>query len=250
VNKIYVGINNSFELPKGGYLLLDDEVRDIPRSRVFDPKRDAFNPLKDLDYRKACDFLDTLDTLFPSGENTLTKDTGLDFIGELLETCRSLVDLVPEPHGKASTGHLWAHGKIRRILRSPVLSRVLTGNRNLFSFNPRSIIQARINRAELGEFDALALGLLLISQYKGQVVIVDGGFYLREMHSQLIRENRLIAHVNVLEELPPRLRRLCLLEEIVPCGTTFEDARTLAEAAHLLRGTNEYNDFVHAAMTV
>src|ERR1700690_1747043 len=119
MNRIYSGITKSLDLPEGGYLMIDDEVRDIPRARVFDPKLHNFNPLKDLDYRKACDFLDTLDILFSRGESTLTKDTGLDFIGDALEEHpRTLADLIPEPDKKSSPGHIWAHGKIKRLLRS------------------------------------------------------------------------------------------------------------------------------------
>lgn len=248
-NEIYIGISKALDLPDSGYLFIDDEVKDISRARVFDPKVHAFNPFKALDYRKACDLVDMFDILFSRGENTLTKDTGLDFIGDALSgDPQSIVNLIPEPDRKASTGHIWAHGKVQRLLRSPVLKRMLTSPTN-FSFKPRSSILARVNRAELGEFDALAIGLLLMSHYKGQLVVPDFGFYAREHHSALLRENRLIAGVNFLEELPHKLRRLCLLQPTVPSGAIFEDAETLASAAQLIRGTNEYNDFVHQAMS-
>jgi hypothetical protein len=58
------------------------------------------------------------------------------------------------------------------LLASPVLSRVLCNPTN-FSFNPNSVILARLNRAELGDFDALILGLLLMAQCKRQVVVHD-----------------------------------------------------------------------------
>ena len=41
------------EMPRGGFLLIDDEARDIPRSRVFDPTKHSFNPLKSIDYKRA-----------------------------------------------------------------------------------------------------------------------------------------------------------------------------------------------------
>jgi hypothetical protein len=44
MNTLHVGFSKSIDLPKGGYLLIDDEVRDIPRSRVFDPMKHCFNP--------------------------------------------------------------------------------------------------------------------------------------------------------------------------------------------------------------
>lgn len=116
-----------------------------------------------------------------------------------------------------------------------------------FSFNPRSVILARVNRAELGEFDALVVGLLLMAQFKGQIVVSDLGFYGRDLHTALLRENRLIAGVNFLDELPPKLRQMVALTETVPSGTTFEDAETLALYAGLIRGTNQFNDFVQGA---
>jgi hypothetical protein len=66
-----------------------------------------------------------------------------------------------------------------------------------FSFNPNSMIVARISRKELGDFDALVLGLLLMSHTKAQVVVPDFGFYGRDIHSRLIREARLIAGIKL-----------------------------------------------------
>jgi hypothetical protein len=59
------------------------------------------------------------------------------------------------------------------LLVSPILKRVLCNPTN-FSFNPRSAILARLNRAELGDFDALVLGLFLMAHFKGQVVVPKG----------------------------------------------------------------------------
>jgi hypothetical protein len=61
----------------------------------------------------------------------------------------------------------------------------------------------------------------------------------------LIREKRLIAGVNCLEELPPSLRQAVLLiEDRVGSGTTYEDAEVLAKYARLRPGTTGFNDFV------
>jgi hypothetical protein len=79
-------------------------------------------------------------------------------------------------------------------------------------------------------------------------VVPDFGFYARDFHSSLIRENRLIGGVNFLAELPPKLRQLAMLSETVPSGTTFEDAETLAQYAGLQRATTGYNDFVASAL--
>jgi hypothetical protein len=144
------------------------------------------------------------------------------------------------------------------LLASPVLRRVLCEIEPVFSFNPRSRIQARINRAELGEFDSLVLGLFLIGQYKGQVVVPALGFYGRDVHTSLIRENRLIAGVNYLDELKrkaPELREAVLLmKEKAAKGATFKDAVELAEIAGLrpdfMREDNDYNRFIQGAMGV
>lgn len=249
MNRIYVGTKRTIEIPKGNCLVICDEL--IPTKRrvqVFDPTKHHLDLMAGLDYRKACELVDIIGALFPGGDETLTKTTGLDAIAEALdEKPTSLDGLIPEPDKKASTGQIWAYGKIRRILRSPVLNRMLCSPTN-FSFNPRSVILARVNRKELGEFDATAIALFLMMQFKGQLVIEDGGFYLREMHSALIREDRLIAGCNFLDELPPKLRQLALLSEVVACGASYDDAETLALRAGKIPKTVEYNDFVSDAM--
>lgn len=53
MNKLYVGFSKNVETPRGGFLLIDDEARDIPRSRVFGPTKHSFNPLKGIDYKRA-----------------------------------------------------------------------------------------------------------------------------------------------------------------------------------------------------
>jgi hypothetical protein len=101
----------------------------------------------------------------------------------------------------------------------------------------------------LGDFDALILGLFLIGHFKGQLVIPDGGFYLRDTHLSLIREQRLVAGVNFLSELSPKLRNsVLLIDEKIASGTTFEDAGVLADFARVPRGTNAFNSFVDQAM--
>ena len=83
------------------------------------------------------------------------------------------------------------------VLFLPSVRNVICKDMAEFSFNKRSVIFARLNRKELGERAALIVGLLLINAYKGQVVVEDGDFYLRDAHAELIREERLIARVKV-----------------------------------------------------
>src|SRR3984957_10546679 len=105
---------------------------------------------------------------------------------------------------------MWADddvkGLIEDLMTSPV-PKCAWCNPTNFSFNPNSVIIAKLNRAELGDFDCLVLGLLLMAQFKGQIAVEDGGFYLRDAHLSLIRENRLIAGVNFLGEFPDKLRK-------------------------------------------
>jgi hypothetical protein len=135
-------------------------------------------------------------------------------------------------------------GTIDDLLMSLVLSSAVQSDE--LSFNPRSVLFAKLNRAELGNFDALVLSLFLMAHFKRQVVVPDFGFYGREGHVSLIRKNRLIAGVNSLAELSPKLRQsVLLISEREGKGTTFEDAQTLAKYAGLrpdqLREDNDYH---------
>jgi hypothetical protein len=43
-NKLYIGFPKKIETPSGGLLFIDDEVPEIPKARIFDPRFDSFNP--------------------------------------------------------------------------------------------------------------------------------------------------------------------------------------------------------------
>lgn len=239
MNQLHVGFTKKIELPKSGCLFIHDEVPDVPRARIFDPLKHCFNPLKDIDYKKARELADLLYTISPQGENTLTVRNGKRAL---------LKALLGAKRFDRIQGDEEVEGMVGDLLASPLLTRVLCNSTN-FSFNPNSVILARINRAELGDFDALVLGLLLTAQYKGQVVIPDFGFYGRDAHIGLVRESRLIAGVNTLAELGPKLRQsVLLIKDKVAAGATAEDAETLAGYARLARGTNGFTSFVDAAM--
>lgn len=258
MNKLFVGFKKQIDPPERG-LFIHDEVPQIPRARVFDPTKHSFNPLKDINYPIASYVVDVFDMLFTRGESTLTKDTGLDFIAEALDHVTNTVnlsDFLPTMSKKPTTGELWAHSKVKRILRSPVLRSVLCGKRDFFSSVQSPLILAHINRAELGDFDALVLGLFLIGQFKGQVVVPDFGFYGRDAHVSLIREDRLTAGLNRLDELKdtaPALRQDILsIADKEASGALYHDAVELAELAGLrpdfLRDDNPYNSFIDRAM--
>jgi hypothetical protein len=248
MNKLYVGFSKEVDVPEmllPGYsvrrrgLLIDDEVPDIPRAKVFDPLKHSFNPLANLAYKEARQIAEVLYTIAPQGENTLTVRNGKRaLLRALLEAKR--LDKVE--------GDEEVSAMIDDMLVSPVLKHVLCGKPN-FSFSPRSMIVARLERAELGEFDALVLGLVLMAHFKGQVIVPDFGFYGREAHISLVREDRLVAGVNTLAELTPKLRQsVLLIPQKIPSGTTYEDAETLAKYDRLSPGTVGFNDFVSSAI--
>ena len=242
-NTIYIGLQRNVEPPKkGGYLLIDDEVPklgDWKRPIYFDPLKHSFNPLQNLDYRKARLLADIFYTISPQGENTLTVRNGKR---ELLKALLK-ADRLDKLDGDEEVQEMMAD-----LLLSPVLKGMLCGGQT-FTFRPKSPILAKVNRAELGEFDALVIGLLLIAEYGGQVVVPDLGFYGRDMHRNLIREKRLIAGVNFLDELPEKLRQAVLLiDDKIAQGSTVKDAETLAQYAMLQKGTVGHGDYVHDAI--
>lgn len=248
-NQLHIGSDRLIEIAQAQpCLVIADEVPELPWAVYLDPAIHSFNLLKGLTYRKTCDIIGALDGIFSeSGDGTLTKDTGLDFIAKQLAHAESFETLIPPIDKNSTTGHIWADLKIRRLLLSPVLRHMLCEPTN-FPFRESSTILARVNRAELGPFDALAVTLFLMTQYSGQIIIPTFGRYAREYHEALLDEGRLIAGVNFLDELPPRLRRLALLYETVPSGTTYHDACALALAARKTPDTVDFNDFVYAAM--
>jgi hypothetical protein len=89
---------------------------------------------------------------------------------------------------------------------------------------------------------------ILISQFRGQIVIEDFGFYARPFHTRLIREDRLMAGLYALSELDEKLRQMCLLMDTEAAGCTFEDAETIAKYDGLIPGRNDFNSFVRKAM--
>jgi hypothetical protein len=237
MNKLFVGFTREV-LPQHG-LFIHDDIPDVPRARIFDPAVHSFNPLKDMDYKKARSIAEVLYTIAPQGENTLTVRNGKRALLRALMSA----DRLDRVQGDEEVS-----GMIQDLLQSPVLQSVFCRPAN-FRITPHSYILACINRAELGDFDAFVLGLFLIGHFKGQVVVPDFGFYGRDAHVSLIRENRLVAGVNSLGELPVKLRNACLLiDNKAASGATFEDAQTLADYARIPRGTIGHGAFIDEAM--
>jgi hypothetical protein len=231
-NTLFLGKFDDIPIPSGGSLFINKTVRAIPewrRPRLFDPLEHSFNPLADLNYKKRCAIVDIFDALFSRGDSTLTKDTGLDYIAEAMEQkVNTFQDLIELPDRRASPGHQWAYSKVRKILRSPVLSKVFCGTPN-FSFKKGSVNQARIDPKEITLFDARVLTYFLIAQFDGQVVIQNYRPYAHEMHATLIEEERFMVGVRTLSQLKGLQAMAIQQMEREVKGCNHDDAVTIAK---------------------
>lgn len=232
------------------FLLIDDgpfiDQLHLPPRRavnVLDTNTMSFNPLRDMTYLKAREFLAVLDAVFPEGESTLTRRySNFVLLNALLANPKRLDSLIPEPDRK-DTAALDAWQKIQTLLLSPVLENVLNRPSNM-SF--KGTIIARLDRAVLGDFDCFVLANLLISQYRGPVVIPDFGFYQCAFHTSLLRQDRLIAGITSFDEVPKFRNRLVQIGTKIGRRCTPTDAKILALYEGLSPDTNAYNDFIAA----
>lgn len=235
-------------LARRGFLLIDDgPIADAflanLKAREFDPNTHTFNPLRAIDYPRARLIAETIYGAYPQGQDTLTVRNGKRALARMLLSGADRLDKLGD---NADPGAEEALATVADMLLSPVLRQVLCNPTN-FSF--RGSVVARLNRAGLGDFDAFVLASLLIGQHKGQVIVPDFGFYGRPLHMSLIRQRRLIAGLNFLDEVPRNLAQALLsIPEKEGRGCTYEDAQTLAGFAGLIRGQNNYDDFVERAM--
>jgi hypothetical protein len=247
MNRLHVGFSKKIELPRGSFLLIDDEVPTHPKAKVFDPLKDCFNPLRKIDKKKARELAGVLYTMSPQGADTLTVRNGRRAFAEAVAGAKRLDKILVQSDIKGVKEEV--EGMIGELLFTDTMRRILCSEDDFAFTGKNTKVFARVNRAELGEFDALALGLFLMAHYKGQVIVPDFGFYGREGHASLIREGRLIAGVNTLQELSPKLRQNALLiNDKVARGATVEDAETLASYAGLAPATNGFHDFVTDAI--
>jgi hypothetical protein len=246
MNALIVGANKTTildHLPEGDFLMIDDGpiIEKLRyRGRKFDVLRNSFNPLKDLSYRTAREFVAVLNAVFPEGENTLTKaNTRFQLLRALTgtkhERLSTLISDTKETHD--------AYQTLQTLLLSPVLRRVIDNPRRRdFAFT--GTITAWLDRALLGDFDAFVLGNLLISQYPGPIVIPDFGFYALPAHSTLIRQDRLIAGLNTFDEVPELKNLLLQMETKVGRRCAPEDAELLARYSGFKRDAHGYSNFI------
>ena len=252
------------------FLLIDDgTVSDrlsFPKRRkitTLDFTHHCFNPFA-RDYVRARQIVEILGEAWGAGGTTLTKETGLTFILERLRTKPSrLAKLIPAPDKNSTTGHVWAHDKVKEILLSPVLYRVFNNQPN-FDFD--GILIARLDRT-LARFDRFLLANLLMAEYQAHIVIPDFGFYACAFHIDML--DRMTIGLNSLDEprITPEIRHGLLMMEPTmlfqfgkrmavythhTCRASYEDAVTLARYAGLrpdyLREDNAYNAFIEECM--
>lgn len=242
-NKFYVGLKTKIPAPKKPCLFIHDEIPDVPLARVFDPRTHSLDVFKGMTPRRARELAELLYTAVPEGQNTLTVRNGKRNLAPILRDAKSFT-------GALTAADDEARAMLEDLLFTPELRKPLTGANRIFKMHEHSLILARLNRAEIGDFAALVLGFILISIHNGPIIIPDFGFYGREAHINLIRENRLIAGVNFLGELPLRLRQaLLLVKDRTAKGALYEDAVLLAQFRGYVQHTNEFNDYVREAMT-
>jgi hypothetical protein len=144
--KLYVGLDKNIELPpqKDGYLLIDDDLEKwgAPQPIIFDPQKDCFNPLQDIDRKKAREIARLLYTASPQGENTLTVRNGRRALAaalvnsERFDKLRFDKDISKKDISKEARQEV--NGMIDDLLFTEVMRKVLC-NRTNFSFNPRSL---------------------------------------------------------------------------------------------------------------
>ena len=236
------------------YLLIDDgpviDAVTFPKRRKvthLDFSTHALNPLKGMSYQKARQFIAILDAIFPEGADTLTKKTANFIILKALLRHRKKLDTLIWLPEKPTSGQYDAYQKIETLLLSPLLKHFLTSPTERFSV--RGIVIARLDRATLGDFDCFVLGNLLAANYPKTVVMTDFGFYATPPHIQLMRQQRLIAGLSFLDEVPTKIRQqLLLMPTKLARRCTFDDAEILAGYAGLAKGTVAESDFIAAAI--
>ncbi len=237
MNQLHVGLKRNVKPRSKPCLFIHDEVPDIAQTAIFDPRKHSLDIFKDMTARRARELSELLYAAVPEGANTLTVRNGKRALAPLLRDARRFDTIKTESEE--------VRAMLDDLLFIPELRNALCGTRNVFALKKHTVILARLDRAELGDFACLVLGFLLIQLYKGQIVIPDLGFYGRDAHIQLVREQRLIAGVNALSELPLQLRNaVVLMKDKYAAGALSDDAETLAKYAGLIPHTNEYNDFI------
>jgi hypothetical protein len=242
MNLLQIGLaEKHFEYPKGSLVITDEPI--LKRGeKLYDPAKDGLNPLP-KQYREAREFAAAL---FPD-KDLMTYRNGRRALTRLVTKAASLDTI---KYGRNDDDEE-AKGVVEDILLSPLLRAALQKPIPRWFYSGATIV-VRLNRKEIGDDDAKVFANILISQHRGPIVIDDFGCYAREHHAALIRDERLIAGVYTLSELPEKLRDRAMHMPKVGKGCTYKDAEVLATYAKLrpdpTREDNPYNRFIKGAM--
>lgn len=265
--QIYIGSKAEIELPKHdrrkkeGFLFIGDEIPEYEDAVKFNVLKHRFNLIDGIDHKIARVLANVSYDLYPQGSDTLTvrggrrglakaylKHKRLDAITEHLRDKHEKFEADKKNNPPLSSKDLEVLDFLGDLLLSPVLKKMFCGEPN-FAFNPRSPIFARVNRSELGGFDADAITLFLMAIYPGQLIVPRFGRYAKEAHIDLLEQGRLIGGVNDLGELPKRLRAAVMqTPDKIVSGALYSDAIELAEQKGLIKDTMEFNDEVSKYM--
>lgn len=258
MNALIVGANKSdfSSLLPERFLLIDDgEISDaltFPsefRVERLDLSKHHYNPLKGIDYRRARQLSETIYAAAPQGENTLTVRNGKRALTRLLLDCSSNPSArLDKLHRNARDPFITeANATVDDLLLSPVVRQFVATKATNFHLD--GIVLAKLDRRVLSDIDAFFIGNLLISAYQGQIVVPDFGFYACLFHVSLIRQDRLIAGVNFLDEAPAMRNVLLGIKDKRGAACTAEDAETLASyCSKFARGTEGFAADVAAYM--
>lgn len=241
----------------------------------------SFNILHHVDDhdRFSRDFVALLDTFYPEGATTLTRQHS----NYLIQNCLRLLLLKPgtlldipaiiqDPNYRAKFLRLckdpvvlenWCTiakwdtkeyqptlEKISGLLMSPFIREVLCTD-TTFDLSPERITIAKLDRAKIGDFNAFLVGTLLIRHSQGQVYIPDFGFYGRDYFASLLRQNRFILGVDFLAALPVKLQQAVLaIKDKTAYRTTLEDAERLLVYFRTITKPSQITDLEDEVLTL
>lgn len=235
-------------VPNDNFLVIDDgpfiDRIDNPHTRFFDVSKHCFNPLKNVDHRRARQIAQVIYAVYPQGENTLTVRNGKRALARLVFNARRLDKLEQSDADDV----LEANAAVDDLLFSPVARNVLCGRPN---FSLKGTIAVKLDRTQLDEQDCFIIANFLIANFNGTVIIPDFGFYGCAFHASLVRQDRLIAGVRYLDE-SKLTKSLLQIEEKVASRCLPEDAKVLAEYKGLYndpaKRDNEYTRFIQTCL--
>lgn len=247
-SKIIANLPSEFLLIDDGPLI--DALTFPPDWRVthLDLTVHSLNPLQGMNYRKAREFVAGLYAASPQGENTLTVRNGRRALAKLLNAHPPRLDKMRFDHSDAQQE---AKGMIEDLLLSDTLKDFLCKPTN---FHLDGVLLARLDRTIHTDFECLILANILMSSFKGPIVVPDFGFYGTAPHVSLIRQGRLIAGVNYLDEPKDEdlRKQVLLMEPKIASHCIADDAEILAQFAGLIRDPMreecDFNKFVRAAI--